>query len=100
MIRHKDTPRTGFPPLCPGVGSGGPWESGNGAELCFRDICEFPPGTTYAAVSVAADDVPNVRVLASDRTVLVVNTLDRSISAKFDGKRFPMQAYEVERLDR
>ena len=49
---------------------------------------------------VAADDVPNVRVLATDRTVLVVNILDRPISAKVDGKRFEMQAYEVRWLNR
>ena len=36
---------------------------------------EFAPGTTYETVPVAADDVPNVRVLATDKTVLVVNTL-------------------------
>ncbi|MFR0353616.1 GH39 family glycosyl hydrolase [Streptomyces sediminimaris] len=60
----------------------------------------FPPGTTYTTVSVAADDVPNVRVLATDRTVLVVNTLGRPISAKVDGRRFGMRAYEVKWLDR
>ncbi|OIJ64149.1 GH39 family glycosyl hydrolase [Streptomyces mangrovisoli] len=61
---------------------------------------EFAPGTRYETVSVAADDVPNVRVLATARTVLVVNTLDRTISAKVDGKRFDMKAYEVRWLER
>ncbi|MFF9769269.1 xylan 1,4-beta-xylosidase [Streptomyces sp. NPDC014636] len=60
----------------------------------------FPPGTRYETVSVAPDDVPNVRVLATERTVLVVNTLDRAISARVDGKRFEMSAYEVKWLDR
>ncbi|MEU7412110.1 xylan 1,4-beta-xylosidase [Streptomyces sp. NPDC042638] len=60
----------------------------------------FPPGTRYETVSVAPDDVPNVRVLATAKTVLVVNTLDRAISAQVDGKRFPMAAYEVKWLDR
>jgi len=69
-------------------------------DLVSRFHRAFPPGTKYTTVSVAADDVPNVRVLATDRTVLVVNTLDRSISAKVDGKRFEMQAYEVKWLDR
>ncbi|MBO1331953.1 xylan 1,4-beta-xylosidase [Streptomyces sp. VRA16 Mangrove soil] len=61
---------------------------------------EFGPGTKYKSVSVAADDVPNVRVLADDKAVLVVNTLNRPISAKVDGKRFDMQGYEVKWLER
>ncbi|MBW8704508.1 Beta-xylosidase [Streptomyces sp. MBT84] len=61
---------------------------------------EFPPGTRYRTVPVAKDDVPNVRVLATDRVVLVVNTLDRAISAQVDGKRFDMKAYEVKWLER
>ncbi|MFI8231830.1 xylan 1,4-beta-xylosidase [Streptomyces sp. NPDC085900] len=78
---------------------------GGGGKLPMFDLVsrfsqEFPPGTTYTTVSVAPDDVPNVRVLATGRTVLVVNTLDRSISAKIDGKRFDMQAYEVRWLRR
>ncbi|KAA0931427.1 GH39 family glycosyl hydrolase [Streptomyces apricus] len=61
---------------------------------------EFPPGTRYEPVSVAADDRANVRVLADDEAVLVVNTLGRGISAKVDGRRFDMGAYEVKWLDR
>lgn len=60
----------------------------------------FPPGTDLTTVSIAADDVPNVRVLASGKDVLVVNTLDRAIDAKVDGKSFPMAAYEVRWLTR
>ncbi|MFJ8200317.1 xylan 1,4-beta-xylosidase [Streptomyces sp. NPDC096152] len=60
----------------------------------------FPPGTRYETVSVARDDVPNVRVLAGAKTVLVVNTLDRTISALVDGRRFDMGAYEVKWLAR
>jgi hypothetical protein len=76
-----------------------------GKELPMYDLVSrfgraFPPGTAYEKVSVAADDVPNVRVLASGRTVLVVNTLDRTISAKVDGKRFAMAAYGVKWLSR
>jgi hypothetical protein len=49
---------------------------------------------------VAPDDVPGVRVLATDKAVLVVNTLNRSINAQVDGKRFDMKAYEVKWLTR
>ena len=83
-----------------------PTSSGDGGkplpmyDLISRFSKEFPPGTQYRTVSVAADDVPNVRVLATDKAVLVVNILDRSISAKIDGKRFEMQAYGVKWLQR
>ncbi|MFI6474610.1 xylan 1,4-beta-xylosidase [Streptomyces sp. NPDC050516] len=68
--------------------------------LIARFAKAFPPGTSFSTVSVAADDVPNVRVLASGKDVLVVNTLDRAIDAKVDGKSFPMAAYEVRWLTR
>jgi hypothetical protein len=68
--------------------------------LLSRFAAAFPPGTRYTSVSVAPDDVPNVRVLADDRAVLVVNTLNRTISAKVDGRRFDMAAHEVKWLDR
>jgi hypothetical protein len=79
--------------------------SGGGRALPMYDLlarfgAEFPPGTRYETVSVAADDRPNVRVLADDDAVLVVNTLDRQISAKIDGRRFAMGAYEVRWLKR
>ncbi|WP_327357210.1 GH39 family glycosyl hydrolase [Streptomyces sp. NBC_01304] len=61
---------------------------------------EFGPGTEYEKVAIAADDVPNVRVLADDKAVLVVNTLDREIDAKIDGKRFTMPGYGVKWLER
>jgi hypothetical protein len=79
--------------------------AGGGKELPMYDLVSrfgkaFGPGTTYEKVPVAADDVDNVRVLASGGTVLVVNTLGRSISAKVDGRRFAMGAYEVRWLSR
>ncbi|MFD5401249.1 GH39 family glycosyl hydrolase [Streptomyces griseorubiginosus] len=79
--------------------------SGGGRKLPMFDLVSrfgkaFAPGSTFGNVSVAADDVPNVRVLATDRTVLVVNTLNRRISAEIDGKRFDMRAYEVKWLTR
>ncbi|MFF6992812.1 xylan 1,4-beta-xylosidase [Streptomyces sp. NPDC010273] len=69
-------------------------------DLVSRFDAAFGPGATFETVPVAADDVPNVRVLATDRTVLVVNTLDRQISAKVDGKTFDMTAYGVKWLTR
>ncbi|TPQ18924.1 GH39 family glycosyl hydrolase [Streptomyces sporangiiformans] len=69
-------------------------------DLLSRFNKEFPPGTRYEKVSVAADDVPDVRVLADDKAVVVVNTLDREISVKVDGKRFDMGAYGVKWLNR
>lgn len=69
-------------------------------DLVSRFSKAFGQGTGFTTVSVAADDVPNVRVLATDKTVLVVNTLDRQISAKVDGQRFDMAAYEVKWLSR
>ncbi len=68
--------------------------------LVSRFAKAFPPGTRYENVSVAPDDLPNVRVLASGSTALVVNTLNRTISAQVDGKRFDMGPYEVRWLDR
>ncbi|MEU8471047.1 xylan 1,4-beta-xylosidase [Streptomyces sp. NPDC029006] len=79
--------------------------SGGGRELPLYGLLSrfaraFPPGTRYATVSVPPDDAPHVRVLATRSTVLVVNTLARRISARVDGRRFEMGAYEVKWLDR
>lgn len=79
--------------------------AGGGRALPLYDLVsrfgrEFPPGTVYRTVPAARDDVPGVRVLADDKTVLVVNTLDRTISARIDGRRFDMKAYEVKWLRR
>ncbi|MFF2851824.1 xylan 1,4-beta-xylosidase [Streptomyces sp. NPDC058001] len=68
--------------------------------LISRFAKEFPPGTRYETVPVADDDVPNVRVVADDKAVLVVNIRDRPISAKVDGRRFDLQGYEVKWLSR
>ncbi|MBW8735833.1 MAG: xylan 1,4-beta-xylosidase [Streptomyces turgidiscabies] len=69
-------------------------------DLVSRFGAAFPPGTEYESVAVAPDDQPNVRVLADDEAVLVVNVLDRAIDARVDGKRFGMGAYEVRWLRR
>ncbi|MET7938213.1 xylan 1,4-beta-xylosidase [Streptomyces sp. NPDC005322] len=79
-------------------------DDGGGAlpmmELLGRFTREFPPGTAFRSVDIAADDRPNVRVLADDDAVLVVNTLSRPIKAKVDGRSFGMDAYEVRWLKR
>ncbi|MFI1440008.1 GH39 family glycosyl hydrolase [Streptomyces fructofermentans] len=65
------------------------------AGLLSRFGEEFPPGTKYRKVPVAGAHASDVRVLADDGVVLVVNTLDRRISAEVDGKRLALDAYEV-----
>ncbi|MFE9397887.1 xylan 1,4-beta-xylosidase [Streptomyces flavidovirens] len=70
-------------------------------KLLSRFAKEFPPGTRYdETVRAAADDVPHLRVLADDATVLVVNTLDRPVKAEADGKSLDMKGYEVRWLAR
>ncbi|MEV0222529.1 xylan 1,4-beta-xylosidase [Streptomyces sp. NPDC050704] len=69
-------------------------------DLVSRFAKEFPPGTEYERVSVAADAAPDLRVLADDEAVVVVNTLDRRISADVDGERLDLDAYEVKWLSR
>ncbi|MET7681845.1 xylan 1,4-beta-xylosidase [Streptomyces sp. NPDC005423] len=68
--------------------------------LISRFDAAFGSGSAFVHVPVAADDVPGVRVLATARTVLVVNTLDRPITARIDGRRFGMPAYGVKWLTR
>ncbi|MFE9119152.1 xylan 1,4-beta-xylosidase [Streptomyces sp. NPDC007172] len=83
-----------------------PTQQGDGGRelpmyaLIARFARAFPPGTRFTTVDVAADDEPDVRVLASVKDVLVVNTLDRAIDAQVDGRAFPMAAYEVRWLTR
>ncbi|MEU6668931.1 xylan 1,4-beta-xylosidase [Streptomyces sp. NPDC046727] len=90
---------------CPGC-LWSPTDTGGGGRelpmhaLVSRFAKAFPPGTRYETVSVAPDDVPNVRVLATGKTVLVVNIRNRTISAQVDGRRFDLGAYEVKWLDR
>ncbi|MFD5571358.1 GH39 family glycosyl hydrolase [Streptomyces cadmiisoli] len=92
-------------PDCPGC-LWTPTGSGDGGrklpmyDLLARFSAEFPPGTAYERVSVAADDASGLRVLATERAVLVVNTLDRATTARVDGRRLDLQAYEVRWLDR
>ncbi|NGO09056.1 xylan 1,4-beta-xylosidase [Streptomyces sp. HC44] len=64
-------------------------------DLIRRFDKEFPPGTTYRSVDVAPDDAPKVRVLANDKVMLVVNTLDRPLKAKIDGRTVNLDGYQV-----
>jgi hypothetical protein len=65
-------------------------------DLVSRFSKEFEPGTEYETVTASAE----VRVLASAKTALVVNTRDRQVDAKVDGKTVKLQAYEVKWLNR
>ncbi|MFF4751208.1 GH39 family glycosyl hydrolase [Streptomyces sp. NPDC002514] len=69
-------------------------------DLVSRFGRAFPPGTAYRTVSVAADARPDLRVLATDKVVLVVNTLARPVGARVDGARLDLRAYEVKWLTR
>jgi hypothetical protein len=69
-------------------------------DLLRRFAAAFPPGSRFKTVSVAADDRPNVRVLADGKAVLVVNVLDRPINARIDGRSFELPAYGVRWLSR
>ena len=76
--------------------------AGGGEKLPMYDLLsrfgkEFRPGTEYQKVSV---DKPDVRVLATDQVILVVNTLDRQTTAKIDGEKAELQAYQVKWLKR
>nr|WP_261989103.1 xylan 1,4-beta-xylosidase [Streptomyces sp. uw30] len=64
-------------------------------DLIRRFDKEFPPGTAYRRVDVAPDDVPRVRVLADDKAMLVVNTLDRPVKAEIDGRTVDLDGYQV-----
>ncbi|MDT9696201.1 GH39 family glycosyl hydrolase [Streptomyces sp. P17] len=65
-------------------------------DLLARFAAEFPPGTEYEDLGTA----PHVKVLATEKTALVVNTLGRSAEATVDGKRIKLRAYEVRWLER
>ncbi|OIK25369.1 xylan 1,4-beta-xylosidase [Streptomyces malaysiense] len=69
-------------------------------DLLSRFATAFPPGTRYRTVPVDPAAAPGLRVLASDRTVLVVNTRDRTIGARVDGGRLTLGPYEVRWLAR
>ncbi|MFI9613991.1 xylan 1,4-beta-xylosidase [Streptomyces sp. NPDC052023] len=88
-------------PGCPGC-LWSPTGTGDGGgtlpmyDLLARFGTEFPPGTAYESVAAPA----GVRVLATGRTLLVVNTRDRAIGAEVDGKRLALRAQEVKWVKR
>ncbi|MEU3853621.1 xylan 1,4-beta-xylosidase [Streptomyces sp. NPDC029554] len=107
MVRGGAT--TGFywnPQNRSGVCAGCLWRSteitdGTGGEprpvlnLLRRFDREFPPGTEYRAVDVAAADASEVRVLGDDRATLVVNASDRSQRVRVDERTVELNGYEV-----
>ncbi|GAA3070564.1 hypothetical protein GCM10020000_63860 [Streptomyces olivoverticillatus] len=71
-----------------------------GGELPMLDLLThfakaFPPGTRLRPVDVGGPDAGQVQALASGKTVLAVNTADRQISARVDGRLLGLGAYEV-----
>lgn len=68
--------------------------------LLDRFQAEFGPGTRYEKVAVAAADRAEVRVLADDKALLVVNALDHQVSAEVDGRRLTLSGHQVKWLDR
>ncbi|WP_431773576.1 xylan 1,4-beta-xylosidase [Streptomyces cucumeris] len=69
-------------------------------KLLGRFAREFPPGTAFRTVDVAADGREKLQVLADDRAVLVVNTRDRPVKARVDGRSFDLGRYGVRWLKR
>jgi hypothetical protein len=64
-------------------------------RLLSRFAREFPPGTRFRDVAVAADDEPDVRVLADDEAMLVVNTRNRGTEVTVDGRSVGLGPYGV-----
>ncbi|MGW1540318.1 GH39 family glycosyl hydrolase [Streptomyces sp. NPDC002309] len=65
-------------------------------DLLARFAAAFPPGTAYESVTAPA----GVRVLATARTLLVVNTRDRATGAEVDGVRLDLRPHEVKWVER
>ncbi|MDK1475686.1 xylan 1,4-beta-xylosidase [Streptomyces sp. 549] len=77
-------------------------EAGGGAlpmlDLLGRFRDAFPPGTLFERPDTGGD--PGARVLADDRTALVVNTRDRAITVRVDGSPVKLDPHQVRWLDR
>jgi hypothetical protein len=74
-----------------------------GGKLPMLDLISrfgeaFPPSTRYERVEVSGDG--GVRVLADARSVLAVNTRDRSVEVNVDGRTVKLSGYEVRWLQR
>ncbi|EGX54547.1 xylan 1,4-beta-xylosidase, partial [Streptomyces zinciresistens K42] len=61
---------------------------------------EFPPGSVRRPVRVTGAGAADVRVLADDRAVLVVNTRDRPVRVAVDGRDVRLRGYQVRWLTR
>lgn len=91
---------------CPGCLWGGDEGSDGGGEtpmakLLDRFGAEFPPGTRFREPRGAErGGRPRVRVLADDRVTLAVNTLDRPVTTRLDGREVRLDAYEVRWIER
>ncbi|WP_455771899.1 GH39 family glycosyl hydrolase [Streptomyces nigra] len=68
-------------------------------DLIRRFGVTFPPGTAHRPARVTGADASAVRTLASDTTVLVVNTLDRTVEVTVDGRSVTLDGYQVRWLD-
>ncbi|MFE5954458.1 xylan 1,4-beta-xylosidase [Streptomyces massasporeus] len=64
-------------------------------ELLRRFDEEFPPGTKFRTVDVSPAGAPDARVLADDDAVLVVNTLERPLRLKVDGRAVQLAGHQV-----
>ncbi|MGW7005732.1 xylan 1,4-beta-xylosidase [Streptomyces sp. NPDC054933] len=83
---------------CPGclwTGTGADQQGGTPLpmmDLLRRFAAAFPPGTSFRTVTV---DNPKVRVLASGRTLIAVNTTDQQLTAHIDGATVNLSPYAV-----
>lgn len=64
-------------------------------NLLRRFAAAFPPGTALRDVTV---DNPAVRVLGSAKAVVAVNTTDRAVTTRVDGRSVTLAAYGVDWL--
>ncbi|PHQ48457.1 xylan 1,4-beta-xylosidase [Streptomyces cinnamoneus] len=63
--------------------------------LLSRFAKEFPPGADFRPVDVEGADGARLRTLAAGDALLVVNTSDRGVTARVDGRTVDLGAYEA-----
>ncbi len=71
-----------------------------GGRLPMLDLLErfakaFPPGTAFRDAEVGGEDAARVQVLAAGTSVLAVNTQDRAVTARIDGRQVELGAFET-----
>ncbi|MEU4211232.1 xylan 1,4-beta-xylosidase [Streptomyces sp. NPDC026206] len=64
-------------------------------DLLTRFAGAFPPGTAFREADVGEEDRSRIRVLASGTSVLVVNTQDKPITVRVDGRTVELGAYGI-----